>query len=71
MRFEDDELKIMSVAGPMFVKMLREREQKIMKKLYGEFRSGKTDLLTLIAEFAVVREQLNELITALARDNQE
>lgn len=71
MQFQPDELNIISYSAPIFLKMLREREKRILDRIYGEYRNGKKDFLEQIAEYAVVREQINEITTALAaRDGQ-
>jgi hypothetical protein len=53
------------------MRMLREREERIMKTIYGEFSAGKTDFLARIAEFATVRSQVLELTSALKLNEQQ
>lgn len=67
MNFTPDELRLMGVAGPTFIRMLRAREERIVNKMYGEFRNGKTDHLTSLAELACVRDQINEITSALGQ----
>lgn len=63
--FDASEMKIISISAPVWLKMLREREKKIWDKIYGEFRNNKTDFTALIAEFACVRDQINEITKSL------
>lgn len=71
MQFSNDEMKIIGISGPIFVKMLRDRERKLLDKIYGAFRNGQKDFLTDIAEFAVIREQISEITSALKRNDNE
>ena len=63
--FSDDELRMLSVSGPVLLRMLRTREELILKKIYGDYRNGTLDQTARIAEFACVRDQIREIITAL------
>ncbi len=56
---------MLGVAAPVILRMLRMREMNIMQRIYGEFRNGKTDQLTNIAEFCSVRDQINEISSVL------
>lgn len=60
-----DELRIIGMAGPQFIRMLRKREENIVAKMYGEFRNGRTDFLAGMAELACVRDQIHEIETAI------
>lgn len=64
-QFSNDEIKIVELSAPVWLKMLRERETRILDKIYGGFRSGQKDFLTDIAEYAVVREQIKEITNTL------
>jgi hypothetical protein len=66
-----DELRIIGMSGPAWISMLREREKRIMDRIYGEFRNGKADHLTAIAEFACVRDQINQIETAIRQLHKE
>lgn len=69
--FDASEMKIISISAPTWLKMLRTREAKIFDKIYGEFRNGRTDFVALVAEFATIREQINEITKSLKlQDNQ-
>lgn len=69
--FQPDELNILAYSAPVFLKLFRDREKRVLDRLYGEYRSGKTDFTNLIAEYAVIREQIHEITTALASREQE
>lgn len=60
-----DEVRIIGLCAPQLFKLLRQREERLLKKMYGEFRSGNRALLTVIAEWASVRDQLNEITNVL------
>lgn len=67
----EDELRILAMAEPVILKMLRQREERILLALYGEFRNGNKNLGERVAEFVCVRDQINELTaTATAHHNQ-
>jgi transketolase C-terminal domain/subunit len=65
--FSPDELRLIGVAGPVWLRMLRAREVRIVDKMYGEFRNGKTDHLSALAELACVRDQINEITNAIGQ----
>ncbi len=68
----DEDLQIISVYAPTMIRMLKSREDRIIAKIYGEFRNGKTEHLTALAEFACVRDQINEINSALRQyENQK
>ena len=67
MTFTDDELRMLGLCAPTILKMLKNREEKIVTRMYGEFRNGKTDHLSALAEFACVRDQIHEITSALGR----
>lgn len=70
--FDPDELRIINISAPVFIKMLRTREKRIIDRITGEFRNGRTDFLALVAELVSVRDQMNEITNALRmQDAQE
>lgn len=71
MSLAPDELRIIGMSGAVWIRMLRDREERLMAKMYGEFRNGKTDHLTTIAEFACTRDQINELISAMKQNENQ
>ncbi len=60
-----DELRLIAVSGPAWLRLLSAREQRILAKMYGEFKNGNHDQLTLLAEFASVRDQIHEIHQAI------
>ena len=68
--FTDDDLRILGFSAPVILKMLRTREERIISKMYGEFRNGKIEHLSAIAELSCVRDLMHEINTALAQHNQ-
>lgn len=66
-----DELRIIGHSGPMWLRMLKAREERIISKMYGEFRNGKTDQLASLAELACVRDQMFEIENAIKALNKE
>lgn len=69
--FQNDELKIIAISGPIWVKMLREREQRLLNKIYGGFRNSQKDFTADLAEFCVIRDQISEITNALKRNDQQ
>lgn len=61
MELSPDEVRIISLSAPMLLKMLKAREERTILRIYGEFRSGKENQLSSIAELACVRDQINEI----------
>lgn len=64
-----DELRIIAMSAPLWLRMLRTREERIIRRMYGDFRNGKTDHLTAIAELACVRDQIFEIEAAVRQLN--
>lgn len=69
--FSPDELRMIGIGGPIWLQMLKSREERIVSKIYGEFRNGKTDHLSAIAELACVRDQINEITNALKQNENQ
>lgn len=65
MNFTADELRLIGVAGPTLIRFFKSREIRIVDRMYGEFRNGKVDHLTSLAELACVRDITNEITNAL------
>lgn len=63
--FQPDELKIISISAPIWLKLLRDRETRILNRLYGDYRNGKKDFLENVAEYALIREQILEITNSL------
>lgn len=69
--FTPDELRMIGVGGPLWLRLLKAREERIVNKIYGEFKNNKTDQLLNIAELACVRDQINEITAALKQNAQQ
>lgn len=67
MNFSEDELRVLGLCAPTILRMLKAREEKIIARMYGEFRNGKIDHLASLAELACVRDQIHEINAALLR----
>lgn len=66
--FDGDDLKILRISGPIILKGLDARMKMCLDRMYGAFRSGKTEFIADIAEFATIREQINEINNALNKE---
>lgn len=58
-----EERRMIGLTAPILLRMLRAREERVINKIYGDFRSGKTDQLTALAELACVRDLTHEITT--------
>lgn len=65
MTFADEELRMMGLAGPIWIRMLKRREERTISRIYGEFRGGKSDHLAAIAELACIRDLINDINNAI------
>jgi hypothetical protein len=65
-----DEQRIIGMAGPAWISMLRAREERILNKIYGEFMNGKLDHTTSLAEFCCVRSQISEITNTIKQMKQ-
>lgn len=65
MNFTTDELRLIAMSSGVWIRMLEARSKRILDKIHGEFRSGRTDHLTSLAELACVRDQINEITSAI------
>lgn len=65
MSLTPEEIRIIGISAPQLLGMLRTREERILGKIYGEFRNGKTDHLASLAEWASVRDQIHEINSVL------
>ena len=70
-KFTPDELRVISLSGGIWLKLLREREARILNRIYGEFRNGKTDHTAALAEFCSVRDQIQEITNSLREQAKE
>ncbi len=70
-KLTEEEVRIIGLSAPQLYKMLHAREERILNKMYGEFRAGKTDQILTLAEWASVRDQLNEITNVLNQHNKQ
>lgn len=67
-----EEIRLVALCAPQLIKLLEAREARILNRIYGEWRNGKTEHLTSLAEWASVRDQLSEIKNAIrTNDKQE
>ncbi len=59
--FSSDEIKILGFAAPIMLKMLNDKEKFILNRMRGAYKNGKKDFIPDIAEYVVVRDQIEEL----------
>jgi len=71
MTLNPEELRILGLCAPQLLKLLGAREERILKRIHGDFRNGKLDQITALAEFCSVRDQINEINSALRGFNQQ
>lgn len=71
--FSPDEVKILHLAGPIFVKMLQDKERKLLLKLYGAYRNKltDTDMREMICEFSILREMQREITNPVTTEGEE
>lgn len=65
MTYSTDDLSLLTVYGPVMLRMLQARESRLLNKLYGDFRNGNHNPITQLAEWASVRDQINEINNGL------
>lgn len=59
------EIHIMGLSAPVLLKMLHAKEDRILARIYGEFKNGKHEQMMALAEFACVRDMINEINSVL------
>lgn len=64
-QFNDDELRMLSVAAPVVLRMLEKREKIVTDRIYGNFRNGDLDHTANIAEMCAYRDLQSEIKNAL------
>ena len=65
MNLSPDEIQIAQVYAPTWLKLLKEKESDILGRIYGQYRAGNKDLTNYIAEYCVIRDQINQLVNLL------
>lgn len=71
MTLHPEEIRILGLSAPVLLKMLKGREDRILQKIYGEFKNGNTDLALMLAEFTCLRDQINDITTVLRAHEKE
>lgn len=67
--WSETDIRLMGLAAPVIVKMLRKREASILNRIQGEFRSDKTEFRASLAEWVCVRDQIHEIEMILNQHN--
>lgn len=57
----EDEQYLIAMSGASWIRLLRGREERLIARMHGEYRSGKLDQLPAIAELACIRDQIHEI----------
>lgn len=70
MTFSQDELRIVALHSGLWIRMLEERSRRVLDKIHGEFRNGKTDHTASLAELACLRDQIHEITAAIRKLNE-
>lgn len=60
-----DEKAVLGTLGPTWIECLEQRKERIIQRVFGEYRAGKTDFLASVAELSVTIEQINETKSAI------
>ncbi len=63
--FDSDEIRIISLAAPVLLKMLRKKEETVIRRICGEFRNGHTEQTANLAELCSIRDMCHEITTGL------
>jgi hypothetical protein len=69
--FHPDELRLVVLSAPAILKMLKAREDRVVNRIYGDFRAGKTDQIPAVAELAVIRDMIHEIQSVVQTANKE
>ena len=68
----ETDIRLIGLSAPVLLKLLRAREARLLGGIYGQFRAGKLDQTTALAEWASVRDQIHEIESVLRQhDKQE
>lgn len=67
MNYTQDELAQLNFSAAIWLRMLEAREERVLKAINIDVKAGKTDFLALCTQFSVVREQIQEIKSALDR----
>lgn len=67
MKLSEAEVRLLGVATPQLLTMLREKEASLLNRIYGEFKNGKLDQLAALTEFAVLRDLQADITKTVRR----
>lgn len=67
MKLSDTEVRLLGLSAPQLMKLLTEREERLLNKLYGELKNGRLEQTAALIEFATIRDLKNDITTALRR----
>lgn len=65
MSLTQDEVRLLGLAAPQILKLMQEREKRVLARMYGEFKNSKQDQFMNVAEFACIRDIINDINSAL------
>lgn len=67
-----DEIRLLGLAAPAVLTLLRSRESSALNKIYAEFRNQQHDLYPVVAEWCAIRDLITEFERQLIkRDSQK
>lgn len=67
--YEGDDLKMIMISGPLWLRMLAERERRILNKIHGAYKNGEKEFMGMLAEYATIRDQIVEVTNALKQED--
>ena len=62
-----EEIKMLGICAAPILRLLKSKEDRIIARIYGEFRNGKNEHLSSIAELACLRDLAHEIKAATGR----
>ena len=65
MTLTDSEERILAMAGPLWLRLLQEKERTIITRMHADYTSGTTDFHATVAQLVVVREQIATITNKL------
>lgn len=71
MKMHEDELRLMGMAAPQILKLLKTREERVLQRMHATFKAGDEHQISNLAEFATLRDLINDVNSALRQFEQE
>jgi hypothetical protein len=67
MHLSPDQFRKLALAAPEYLALIHKRERLTLDKLYAGYKNAESaeSLMRLLAEYAVIRDQIHELTTTL------